>query len=54
MTMFSENHNLFTILHFAAMAGLALYGLHRMWLLVCWYRESRRKRQRNCAVSPCR
>ena len=43
MTMFSGNHHLFTILHFAAMAGLALYGLHRMWLLVCWYRESGRK-----------
>jgi cellulose synthase/poly-beta-1,6-N-acetylglucosamine synthase-like glycosyltransferase len=43
MTMFSDNLHLFTILHFAAIAGLALYGAHRMWLLVCWYRESRRK-----------
>jgi cellulose synthase/poly-beta-1,6-N-acetylglucosamine synthase-like glycosyltransferase len=43
MIMFSGNLHLVTILHFAAMAGLALYGVHRMWLLVCWYRESRRK-----------
>jgi len=28
-------------MHFAAMAGLSLYGLHRLWLLGCWYREKR-------------
>jgi cellulose synthase/poly-beta-1,6-N-acetylglucosamine synthase-like glycosyltransferase len=39
--MFSEYLHLCTILHFAAMAGLALYGLHRIWLLMCWHRESR-------------
>lgn len=25
-----------------AMAGLSLYGLHRLWLLVCWYIERKR------------
>ncbi len=52
MTMFSENLHLFTILHFAAMAGLALYGLHRIWLLVCWHRESRRKSPKELLQSP--
>ncbi|MEN6439036.1 MAG: glycosyltransferase [Syntrophobacter sp.] len=27
------------IVHFASMAGLALYGLHRLWMLVCWHIE---------------
>jgi len=50
--MFSENLNLYTIIHFTAMAGLALYGVHRMWLLVCWYRESRRKNPKGLMQSP--
>jgi cellulose synthase/poly-beta-1,6-N-acetylglucosamine synthase-like glycosyltransferase len=41
--MFSENLNLFAFVHFTAMAGLALYGAHRIWLLVSWYRESGRR-----------
>ena len=50
--MFSENLNLYTIIHFTAMAGLALYGVHRMWLLVCWHRESRRKNPKGLMQSP--
>jgi cellulose synthase/poly-beta-1,6-N-acetylglucosamine synthase-like glycosyltransferase len=52
MTMFSENLNLYTIIHFTAMAGLALYGVHRMWLLLCWYCESRRNNPRGLLQSP--
>jgi cellulose synthase/poly-beta-1,6-N-acetylglucosamine synthase-like glycosyltransferase len=52
MTMFSEYLHLCTILHFAAMAGLALYGLHRIWLLVCWHRENRRKNPQRLLQSP--
>ncbi len=29
------------LIHFAAISGLALYGLHRIWLLSHWYREKR-------------
>ena len=29
------------LVHFAAISGLALYGLHRIWLLSHWYREKR-------------
>jgi cellulose synthase/poly-beta-1,6-N-acetylglucosamine synthase-like glycosyltransferase len=43
MTMFSEDANIWTIVYFAAMAGLSLYGMHRIWLLLCWYHERRRK-----------
>jgi cellulose synthase/poly-beta-1,6-N-acetylglucosamine synthase-like glycosyltransferase len=39
MTMCSENLNIYAIMHFTAMSGLTFYGLHRVWLLVCWYRE---------------
>jgi cellulose synthase/poly-beta-1,6-N-acetylglucosamine synthase-like glycosyltransferase len=52
MTMFSVNLHLFTILHFAAMAGLALYGMHRIWLLLCWYRESRGENTKGLLQSP--
>lgn len=34
-------------IHFLALGGLALYGLHRLWLLVCWYLV-----RRNPMVSP--
>lgn len=30
------------LLHFVALGGLVLYGLHRLWLLCCWIRERRR------------
>lgn len=30
------------LIHFAAIFGLALYGLHRIWLLFHWYNEKRR------------
>lgn len=29
---------LLTAAHFAALTGLAVYGLHRLWLLACWRR----------------
>jgi cellulose synthase/poly-beta-1,6-N-acetylglucosamine synthase-like glycosyltransferase len=29
-------------LHFMALAGLCCYGLHRLWLLVCWNMERRK------------
>lgn len=28
-----------TVIHFISIAGLALYGLHRIWLLVCWFKS---------------
>ena len=31
-----------TTLHFTALALLSLYGLHRVWLLVCWHIEHKR------------
>ncbi len=31
--------NVLTIIHFISIAGLALYGLHRIWLLVCWFKS---------------
>lgn len=31
--------HILTIIHFLALAGLACYGLHRLWLLRCWLRE---------------
>ncbi len=29
-----------TVIHFSALGMLALYGVHRLWLLVCWWRLS--------------
>ncbi len=52
MNMFAENLKLFTIIHFTAMAGLALYGVHRIWLLICWYRERKRKNPSGLLWSP--
>ena len=26
-----------TVIHFSALGALALYGVHRLWLLVCWW-----------------
>ena len=34
--------NYWVFIHFAAIFGLALYGLHRIWLLSHWYHEKRR------------
>jgi hypothetical protein len=31
------------VLHFAALFGLLLYGLHRMWLLFSWQSEKKEK-----------
>lgn len=41
-----SDHLLFTLslLHFAALGGLALYGVHRLWLLRVWARERCRPR----------
>lgn len=30
--------NIWTIAHFSALAGVALYGMHRLWFLYCWHR----------------
>lgn len=35
-----------TIIHFASLGGLLFYGLHRLWLIACWYKE----RSNNCSV----
>ena len=32
---------LFTLLHFASLLGLCLYGLHRLWLICCLYAPPR-------------
>ncbi len=32
----------FTGLYFIGLGGLTLYGLHRVWLLLCWYGERRK------------
>jgi len=29
-------------LHYVALAGLCLYGIHRLWLLACWFMECKR------------
>jgi cellulose synthase/poly-beta-1,6-N-acetylglucosamine synthase-like glycosyltransferase len=28
-----------TVIHFASLGGLLFYGLHRLWLIACWYKE---------------
>ena len=33
-----------TVIHFASLGGLLFYGLHRLWLIGCWYMECRKKR----------
>lgn len=30
--------NFLTGIHFIAVAGLALYGVHRIWMMACWFR----------------
>lgn len=39
----------FTLLHFAALLGLCLYGLHRLWLIACLYTA---KKERQAAPPP--
>lgn len=41
-SVFSGTTSLWAVLHFTALGGLAIYGLHRLWLLVCWSLERRR------------
>ena len=36
--MFSAEFNLWAAIHFTALSGLALYGMHRLWLLFNWRR----------------
>jgi len=42
MTMTQLALNLFTILHFLSICGLALYGVHRIWMIGCWCRNASR------------
>lgn len=41
-----------TIIHFASLGGLLFYGVHRLWLIACWYTEHRKKRRDNPPVQP--
>jgi cellulose synthase/poly-beta-1,6-N-acetylglucosamine synthase-like glycosyltransferase len=34
--MLTHGAHILTIIHFTALGGLALYGGHRLWLLLCW------------------
>ena len=45
--MLFKSLQVLTIIYFLAVAGLMIYGLHRLWLLVCWYLV-----RRNPAVLP--
>lgn len=40
--MFLSNGYIWVAIHFIALGALSFYGLHRLWLLVCWYREDRK------------
>lgn len=33
--------HLLTAIHFLAVGGLSLYGMHRIWMIWCWYKRSR-------------
>ena len=37
------NGNIWVTMHFSALAGLFLYGLHRIWILINWHREKKKK-----------
>src|SRR5574340_468550 len=41
-----------TIIHFASLGGLLFYGVHRLWLIACWYTEHRKKRRDNPPAQP--
>ncbi|MFH0728609.1 MAG: cellulose synthase family protein [Pseudomonadota bacterium] len=34
--------SLLTVIHFLSIGGLALYGLHRIWMIVCWLKLTRK------------
>jgi len=36
--------NFASIIHFGALGMLSLYGIHRIWLICCWFREKRQPR----------
>ena len=46
--MSSDYLRILTIIHFASLGGLLFYGLHRLWLIACWYKE----RSKKCSVIP--
>ena len=37
--MVSGTGYIWAVIHFVALSGLALYGVHRLWLLFCWHRK---------------
>jgi cellulose synthase/poly-beta-1,6-N-acetylglucosamine synthase-like glycosyltransferase len=37
----TQTAHILTLVHFTALGGLALYGMHRLWLLYCWRCERR-------------
>ncbi len=38
-----DHLRILTVIHFASLGGLLCYGLHRIWLIACWYAERRKK-----------
>ncbi len=40
--MFALHGYLWTVMHFVALLGLSLYGLHRIWLVVCLHRQGKK------------
>jgi cellulose synthase/poly-beta-1,6-N-acetylglucosamine synthase-like glycosyltransferase len=38
-----EGMNIWAALHFVALAGLCFYGVHRLWMLACWYIERKKR-----------
>lgn len=40
-TLMAKTCALAAMVHFSALGLLALYGLHRIWLLICWWRLKR-------------
>ncbi len=41
MFMTFDSGQFWTVIHFLALGGLALYGLHRLWFLLCWLTKRR-------------
>lgn len=44
--------HILTFIHFISIGGLALYGLHRIWFLVCWWREQNKDEEGAGAARP--
>jgi cellulose synthase/poly-beta-1,6-N-acetylglucosamine synthase-like glycosyltransferase len=44
------NVYILTVLHFVALSGLSLYGVHRLWIVVCWFIERRKPASRALQV----